>query len=40
MDEGPVRSWPTLGEHTDQVLRSELGLSTDELADLRQDSVI
>ena len=32
--------WPTLGEHTDVVLSSRLGLSTGELADLRERKVI
>jgi hypothetical protein len=27
--------WPTLGEHTDKVLRAELGLGEDELSNLR-----
>jgi crotonobetainyl-CoA:carnitine CoA-transferase CaiB-like acyl-CoA transferase len=31
---------PWLGEHTDDVLRDELGLSADELAKLRADAVI
>lgn len=30
---------PMLGEHTDQVLSEELGLSAQEIADLRRDSV-
>ncbi len=34
----PTR-WPTLGEHTDEVLRAELALSDQELADLRQRGV-
>jgi formyl-CoA transferase len=28
--------WPTLGEHTEEVLRAELGLSDHELRDLRE----
>lgn len=40
MSEGPVRRWPTLGEHTDEVLRDDLQLSDDELADLRARNVI
>jgi crotonobetainyl-CoA:carnitine CoA-transferase CaiB-like acyl-CoA transferase len=31
---------PWLGEHTDDVLSAELGLSADELAALRADRVI
>jgi len=31
---------PLLGEHTDEVLRTELGLADDELARLRADNVI
>ncbi len=31
---------PWLGEHTDEVLRDELGLSSEELAALRRDGVI
>jgi crotonobetainyl-CoA:carnitine CoA-transferase CaiB-like acyl-CoA transferase len=30
---------PTLGEHTDEVLRDLLGLDDDELAELREDGV-
>ncbi len=41
---GPRRYWtgpaPTLGEHTEQVLREELGVSDDELARLRDAHVI
>ena len=40
MSEGPVKRWPTLGEHTNEVLRDELHLTDRELADLRQRSVI
>jgi 2-methylfumaryl-CoA isomerase len=32
---GPVRPFPRLGEHTDEVLRDVLGLPADELARLR-----
>jgi crotonobetainyl-CoA:carnitine CoA-transferase CaiB-like acyl-CoA transferase len=43
MSAGPVRYWsgpaPTLGQHTDEVLRAELGLSDDELARLREAHV-
>jgi hypothetical protein len=31
---------PWLGEHTDEVLESELGLGPDELAELRARGVI
>jgi crotonobetainyl-CoA:carnitine CoA-transferase CaiB-like acyl-CoA transferase len=31
--------WPTLGEHTDEVLRAELGLSDDDLRSLRERGV-
>jgi len=37
--EADVERWPTLGEHTDDVLRSELGLSDDELQQLRAGGV-
>jgi crotonobetainyl-CoA:carnitine CoA-transferase CaiB-like acyl-CoA transferase len=36
----PVRPWPTLGEHTDAVLRADLGLSDAELTRLREAGVI
>jgi formyl-CoA transferase len=38
--EGPVERFPTLGEHTDDVLRELLELSDDDLADLRARDVI
>lgn len=38
--EGPVTRWPTLGEHTDEVLRADLGLSDADLAGLRERGVI
>ena len=38
--EGPETRVPWVGEHTDEVLSAELGLSTDELAALRSDGVI
>jgi formyl-CoA transferase len=38
--EGPVRSFPGLGEHTDEVLRAELALGDDELARLRAQGAI
>jgi crotonobetainyl-CoA:carnitine CoA-transferase CaiB-like acyl-CoA transferase len=44
MSAGPTRYWrgraPTLGEHTDEVLREELGIGDDELARLRELHVI
>jgi formyl-CoA transferase len=40
MAEGPVRSFPGLGEHTDQVLREVLDAPADELDALRRDGVI
>ncbi len=38
--EGPESRVPWLGEHTDAVLRDELGLSDTELAQLHADGVI
>jgi formyl-CoA transferase len=38
--EGPVSSFPRLGEHTDEVLGEELGLSAERLASLRERGVI
>ncbi|MEO6122694.1 MAG: CaiB/BaiF CoA-transferase family protein [Ilumatobacteraceae bacterium] len=38
--EGPETRVPWLGEHTDDVLRAELGLGDDELASLRAGGVI
>lgn len=38
--EGPETRVPWLGEHTDDVLRSELGLDDDRLAALREQGVI
>jgi crotonobetainyl-CoA:carnitine CoA-transferase CaiB-like acyl-CoA transferase len=38
--EGPETRVPWLGEHTDEVLSAELGLSDDELGRLRADGVI
>ena len=40
MAEGPETRVPWLGEHTDEVLATELGLSTDRLAALRATGVI
>jgi formyl-CoA transferase len=38
--EGPLRSFPSLGEHGDEVLRGLLGLGDAELASLRSEGVI
>ncbi|MEX2293243.1 MAG: CaiB/BaiF CoA-transferase family protein [Acidimicrobiales bacterium] len=38
--EGPETRIPWLGEHTDEVLTTELGLTADALAQLRADGVI
>jgi formyl-CoA transferase len=38
--EGPLRSFPGLGEHTDEVLGELLDLSDEELAALRDDGAI
>jgi formyl-CoA transferase len=40
VQEGPEKRVPWLGEHTDDVLRDELGMSDDDLAALRDDQVI
>ena len=40
MQQGPEGRVPWLGEHTDAVLRDELGLSDDELAALREAGAI
>jgi len=40
MAEGPVRTFPRLGEHTDAVLHELLELSPEELATLRGEGVI
>ena len=40
VSEGPETRVPWIGEHTDDVLISELGLGADELASLRADGVI
>jgi crotonobetainyl-CoA:carnitine CoA-transferase CaiB-like acyl-CoA transferase len=37
---GPERRVPWLGEHTDDVLREDLGLSEEELRSLRSDGVL
>jgi len=40
VSEGPVARFPSLGQHTDEVLRELLGLADGELAALRQRGVI
>ena len=40
MAEGPVERFPSLGQHTDEVLREVLALETAELDALRADGVI
>jgi crotonobetainyl-CoA:carnitine CoA-transferase CaiB-like acyl-CoA transferase len=44
MSAGPARYWsgpaPTLGQHTEEVLREELGVSDEELVQLREQHVI
>ncbi len=36
----PTRPWPTIGEHTDEILRERLSLSTDQIDELRDEGVI
>ena len=38
--DAPDLRWPTLGQHTDEILRKDLGLEGDELEALRADGVI
>ena len=38
--EGPVTRWPTLGEHTAEILRADLGLTDGEIASLAERNVI
>ena len=40
VQEGPVGSWPKLGEHTDDFLREELELDEDALRALRDSGAI
>jgi crotonobetainyl-CoA:carnitine CoA-transferase CaiB-like acyl-CoA transferase len=40
VQEGPETRVPWLGEHTDEVLAAELGLSSDDLASLRSEGAI
>jgi crotonobetainyl-CoA:carnitine CoA-transferase CaiB-like acyl-CoA transferase len=38
--EGPARKWPSIGEHTDEVLQADLGLAAADLEALRAEGVI
>jgi crotonobetainyl-CoA:carnitine CoA-transferase CaiB-like acyl-CoA transferase len=38
--QGPARRWPRLGEHTNEILRSDLGLGEGELRALRDEGVV
>jgi crotonobetainyl-CoA:carnitine CoA-transferase CaiB-like acyl-CoA transferase len=38
--EGPATKWPLVGEHTDEVLREDLGLAAEEIDGLRAAGVI
>lgn len=38
--EGPVGRWPALGEHTEAILGSLLGLGPEEISDLRSRNVV
>jgi len=38
--EGPIDKWPLIGEHTEELLREDLGLSDADLEALRSDNVI
>ena len=38
--EGPVRRWPRLGEHTEEVLGESLGLTAAEVAELRERGIV
>lgn len=40
MQETEPTGWPTLGEHTDEVLRAELGLSDSELENLHDQGAV
>lgn len=40
MQEGPETRMPWLGEHTDEVLTADLGLSAERLAELRAEGII
>jgi formyl-CoA transferase len=38
--EGPATKWPLIGEHTEEVLRADLGLDASEIASLRAEGAI
>ena len=38
--EQPDERWPTLGQHTEEVLRADLGLEKSEIDSLREAGVI
>ncbi len=40
LQEGPVGSFPSVGEHTEEILREVLGTEADELSALRDEGVI
>ena len=40
VSEGPVAPAPRLGEHTEALIREELGLDEEELASMREREVI
>ncbi len=40
LGEPPPRRWPLLGEHTEEILAEELGLSSPEIDDLRRRGVV
>ena len=38
--EGPTTKWPLIGEHTEEILHADLGLSDADLEALRADEII
>ena len=40
MPERPAARWPTLGQHTDDILRADVGLSEEEIGSLRDRGVV
>lgn len=38
--EGPAEKWPLVGEHTEAVLKADLGIGEEELAALRAEGVV